>query len=136
MQLPGVRADIFLWATRLFKTRSLAAQACRAGGVTIDQHAIKASRNLRLGETLRVRGAELTRTVKIKALLEMRVGAALVSEYLEDLTPSAEYLRVEEDRRLQKLQGIQRAKGAGRPTKRDRRAMEDLLQRGDGLPEE
>jgi ribosome-associated heat shock protein Hsp15 len=131
MELQSIRADIFLWATRLFKTRSLAAQACRGGGISIDQHAIKPSRTLRVGEVLRVKGADLTRTVRIKALLEMRVGAALVSEYLEDLTPAAEYLRVEEDRRLQRLQVIQRPKGAGRPTKRDRRVMDDILQHGD-----
>ena len=135
MNLPGVRADIFLWATRLFKTRSLAAQACRGGLVSLDQHALKPSRCLRGGEVIKVRSGDLTRTIKIKAILGMRVGAASVGEYLEDLTPAAEYFRVEEDQRLQKLQIVQRPKGAGRPTKRDRRAMDELLENGD-LPKD
>ena len=101
----------------------------------MDQHALKPSRCLRGGEVIKVRSGDLTRTIKIKAILGMRVGAASVGEYLEDLTPAAEYFRVEEDQRLQKLQMVQRPKGAGRPTKRDRRAMDELLENGD-LPKD
>src|SRR5687768_279017 len=120
-----VRLDKWLWAVRLYKTRSLATAACRAGHVKIKGEAVKPSRSVRVSEVINVRTGELNRTVKVAGLIERRVGAKLVEQYIEDQTPAAEYLRVAEDR-LQP-RAPQRARGAGRPTKKERRQLENLL---------
>ena len=120
-----VRLDKWLWAVRLYKTRSLATAACRAGHVKINGESVKPSRSVHLSEVITVRTGELNRTVKVVGLLEQRVGAKLVERYLEDQTPAAEYLRVAQDR-LQP-RAPQRTKGSGRPTKKERRQLEDLI---------
>jgi ribosome-associated heat shock protein Hsp15 len=120
----AVRIDKWLWAARLFKTRSLAAAACRGGHVTLGGNPVKPSREVRAGEVIVVKGGEVTRTVKVTGASEKRVGPKLVGQLMEDLTPAAEYLRA-----LQRKDGpqiFQRPKGAGRPTKKERRAMEKL----------
>lgn len=120
-----VRIDKWLWAVRLFKTRSLATTACRAGHVKIKGENVKPSRTVHLSEVITARTGDITRTVKVIGLLQNRVGPKLVEKYLEDLTPAAEYLRAAEDRRLP--QAPQRPKGAGRPTKKERRQLEELF---------
>jgi ribosome-associated heat shock protein Hsp15 len=120
-----VRLDKWLWAVRLYKTRSLATAACRAGHVRIKGEAVKPSRSVRISEVISARTGELNRTVKVVGLIEQRVGAKLVARYFEDQTPAAEYLRVAEDR-LQP-RAPQRPKGTGRPTKKERRQLENLL---------
>jgi ribosome-associated heat shock protein Hsp15 len=120
-----VRIDKWLWAVRIFKTRSLATTACRAGHVKMNGENLKPSHTVKVGQIFAVRTAELTRTLKVTALLDKRVGAKLVSDYMEDLTPAAEYLRAAEDRTLP--QAPRRAKGAGRPTKKERRQLESLF---------
>ena len=120
-----VRLDKWLWAVRLYKTRSMATAACRAGHVKINGENVKPSRNVHLSEVITARTGELNRTVKVLGFVEQRVGPKLVPQFVEDLTPAAEYLRVAQDR-LQ-LRAPQRAKGAGRPTKKERRQLEDLL---------
>ncbi len=118
--LPPVRMDKFLWAIRLYKTRSLAADACKNGRVTIAGTPAKASREVHLGEIIIAKTGEITRTVKVLAPLHTRVGAALVSTHVEDLTPASEY----EKPKLPNFKPIfVRPKGAGRPTKKDRREM-------------
>src|SRR5688500_9208587 len=110
-----VRIDKWLWAVRLYKTRSIATAACRGGHVKIGGENVKPSHTVRLSEIISARTGDLTRTVKVIGLLEQRVSAKLVELYLEDQTPAAEYLRAAEDRLQPKAP--QRPKGAGRPTK-------------------
>src|SRR3954466_14297583 len=88
-----VRLDKWLWAVRLYKSRSLAIQACQGGHVKIAGHRIKPSRELRPGEVITALTGRVHRTVKVLALLEQRVGAPRVPEFLEDLTPPEEYAR-------------------------------------------
>ena len=105
---------------RLFKTRTLAARACDAGHVRVNGQTVKPSRALRPGDVVNALLGEITRTVKVLAVLERRVGAKAVAEYLEDLTPRCEYEKPREKRFAPT--GL-RDKGAGRPTKRDRRVL-------------
>ena len=93
----SVRIDKWLWAVRLYKSRSLAAQACHAGHVKIGGNNVKPSRDVRPGEGITVFAGRVLRTVKVLALLDQRVGAKLVSEFLEDLTPPEEYARAREE---------------------------------------
>ena len=120
-----VRIDKWLWAVRLYKTRSLAAEACKAGHVTIAGQAVKPSRDVHVGEVINARTAEILRTVKVIGLIDRRVGPKIAGNYAEDQTPAEEYLRV--IRRKEEAAAVpQRAKGSGRPTKKDRRQMEAL----------
>jgi ribosome-associated heat shock protein Hsp15 len=118
-----VRIDKWLWAVRLFKTRTLAAAACRDGQVTIAGLAVKASRDVKLNDIIQAKTGDITRTVKVLKFLEKRVGAPLVKDFAEDLTPASEY----EKQREPKFQPpFFRPKGAGRPTKKDRRDMDKM----------
>ena len=120
-----VRIDKWLWAVRLYKTRSVATAACRAGHVKMKGENVKPSHSVRVGQIFSVRAGEINRTVKVIGLIEKRVGAKLVEKFAEDLTPAAEYLRAAEDR--QQPQAPRRPKGSGRPTKKDRRDLENLF---------
>lgn len=118
-----VRIDKWLWAARLFKTRSMAIAACNAGHVKVGDQRAKPARPIRQGDIISVRFEEITRTVKVVGLLDRRVGAAVLKDYLEDLTPASEYQKQKE----QHLAAVfHRPKGAGRPTKRDRRVLEQM----------
>jgi ribosome-associated heat shock protein Hsp15 len=119
-----VRIDKWLWAVRLYKTRTVAAEACKAGHVKVGGQPIKPSRDIRLGETIEAKTGEITRTVRVLGLVEQRIGAKLVSQYLEDLTPASEYekLRLPSFRPL-----FWRPKGSGRPSKKQRRDWESLF---------
>ena len=119
----SVRIDKWLWAVRLYKTRTIAAEACNGGKVRIQDQPIKPSRLVRVGEIVIAVTGEITRTVKVTGLVDKRVGAKLVSNYLEDLTPQSEY---EKPRDPNFAPFVFRPKGAGRPTKRDRRKLDDL----------
>ena len=116
--LESVRIDKWLWAVRLYKSRSLAAQACHAGHVKIGANSVKPSRDVRTGEQLSVLAGRVLRTVKVLALLDRRVGAKLVSQFLEDLTPPEEYARAREEA------SVRFPTGFGRPTKKQRRQLE------------
>jgi ribosome-associated heat shock protein Hsp15 len=118
------RLDKYLWAIRLYKTRSLAIEAIRGGHVTLNHQHPKPAHEVKVGEVYQVRQDLITRTFKVVAPLERRVGAKLVAKYAEDLTPASEYLKLMQAREQTPLK---RAPGAGRPTKRDRRAIEKLL---------
>ncbi len=126
MQSPveSVRIDKWLWAVRLFKSRSLATDACATGKVQLNGQPAKASRTVKSGDIIQVLVGEIRRTVKAIAPLEKRVSAKLVSQFLEDLTPPAEYLRAKE-KFFQPF--AFRPKGSGRPTKKERRSIEGLL---------
>jgi ribosome-associated heat shock protein Hsp15 len=121
----SVRMDKWLWAARVFKTRSLAAAACHHGHVTVAALPVKASRDVRVNDVIVIKQEEITRTFKVLQLLRQRVGAALVKNYAQDLTPESEYQKKREPR-LQPL--FFRPKGSGRPTKKERRAINGILE--------
>jgi ribosome-associated heat shock protein Hsp15 len=125
MDASSVRIDKWLWAVRLFRTRTLAAEACRSGHVTIADQKVKPSREVRVDEEIVARTGEIVRTVRVIALLHHRVGAPKVSEYAEDRTPASEYLKGREHKLAEPM--VYRPKGAGRPTKKDRRALEKFF---------
>ena len=118
------RIDKWLWATRIYKTRSLATAACRAGKVKIGGVNAKPSRSVFQGDLVTARKDGLLRTVKVVGILEKRVGAKLVQDYLEDLTPQEEYDAAKERRRHPVSR---QAAGGGRPTKRRRRMMDKIF---------
>ena len=122
MQTPeSVRIDKWLWAVRLYKSRSLAIEACNAGHVKIGGNKVKPSRDVHAGERISVLAGRVLRTVKVLAPLDRRVGAKLVSQFLEDLTPPEEYARAREDA------GVRFPTGFGRPTKKQRRQLEKFF---------
>lgn len=117
---PGVRADRWLWAVRLYKTRSQASAACDAGHVRINGHPCKPARTVRPGDILNALAGDVHRTVKVLDVLENRIGPKLVSRYLEDQTRAAEY----EKQKLNQMAPVgRRGKGTGRPTKKERRLL-------------
>ena len=119
----SVRIDKWLWAVRLYKSRSLAIQACQAGHIKIAGQRVKPSRTVHPGEVITAVTGRIHRTVKVLAPLEQRVGAGLVKEFLEDLTPPEEYARA----RAEALQSPpQYPRGFGRPTKKQRRQIEAM----------
>ena len=120
----AVRIDKWLWAVRLFKTRALATDACRGGHVDIAGAPVKAARAVRVGEIIVTRAHGLTRTTRVLGVIGQRVGAAQVKQFAEDLTPASEY----EKQRERNFSPVPlRPKGAGRPTKKERRDLEALL---------
>lgn len=119
-----MRADVYLWAVRLFKTRATAAEALRSGHVSIGGTEIKASRDVKLGEVLVLRFTGYTRSFEILGLPRTRVGAALVHNLMREVTPPEE---VEKRELLELSRKLQRNQGLGRPTKRDRRDLEDWI---------
>lgn len=119
----GNRIDKWLWSVRLFKTRSLATDACKGNKITIEGTPLKPSREVHPGDVIVIHGLEVTKTVEVKALLNNRVGAALVPQYLIDLTPEEEYNKL---KIMKELNHEYRERGIGRPTKRERRMIELL----------
>ena len=119
----GVRIDKWLWSVRIFKTRNQATLACKSGKVKIADHAVKPSREVRVGEIITVSLESLKKSLKVLALVEHRLGAKLVTEYMEDLTPEEEYQKL---KRARETDFEFRERGIGRPTKRERREIEFL----------
>ncbi len=115
------RLDKWLWAVRIFRTRSLATDACRAGSVTVNELPAKPGRDVHAGETVVVKLGLVTRTLRVLGVPRSRVGAKLVAEFCTDLTPPEEFAKARESKVLHVLE---REKGSGRPTKRDRRSMD------------
>ena len=120
----NVRLDKWLWAVRLYQTRSLACQACRQGRVTLLGQPLKPAREVRINDVISARTGGITRTFRVLALLDRRVGASADAEFAEDLTPASEYAKRDEPRVVPLFA---RPKGMGRPTKSERRLMERLL---------
>lgn len=123
--IPAARVDKWLWAVRIFRTRTAAATACNGGKVKVNGVTAKPSRSVRAGDVVEANNGTLTRTVKVGALPASRVGAALVSRHLEDLTPASEYEAARE--RSAAPPGGVRPAGSGRPTKRDRRILQSFF---------
>lgn len=120
-----VRIDKWLWAVRIFKTRTIACDACKLGRVTIGGQKVKPSRNIKVGEIIEVRKPPITYSFKVLALSENRMGAKLVPGFMENVTPKEQLDLLE----MNRISGfIDRAKGLGRPTKKDRRDMDDFTQ--------
>ncbi len=124
MSEPALRIDKWLWAVRLHKTRTLASEACRAGHVEIQGQRVKPARDVRVGEVITARVGVITKTVKVIALTDRRVGAKLVKDYLEDQTPAEEYAKLKE---LDRQSPVVQIQGWGRPTKKNRRTIDRLL---------
>ncbi len=118
------RLDKWLWAVRVFKTRSLAIDACRAGSVTVNDLPAKPARDVRPGERVAVKQGLMLRTFQVVAVPRSRVGPKLVGTFCTDLTPPAEFEKAREQRVQQVLA---REKGSGRPTKRDRRLLDQIF---------
>jgi len=121
--MEGIRIDKWLWAVRIFKTRSLAAAACKGGKVKMDGQNVKASREVKVGEEISISMTSFMKTVRVKALLKNRVSAKLVADYMLDLTPKEEY---DKQKMKHELNMEYRDRGEGRPTKKERRIIERL----------
>ena len=123
--MDSVRIDKYLWAIRVFKTRTEATEACKGSKVTVDGNDVKPSREVKAGEVIQVRKGSVFYKYKVLAPLEKRVGAKDVPRFAENLTPQSE---------LDKLHApvetffIRRDRGAGRPTKKERREMDTLYE--------
>jgi len=118
------RLDKWLWAVRIFKTRSLACAACRAGSVAVNDLPAKPARDVRPGETIKVQLGLVQRTLKVVDVPRSRVGAKLGAHFCNDLTPPEEFAK---GRQLPVQQLLAREKGSGRPTKRDRRLLDTIF---------
>ncbi len=118
-----VRIDKWLWAMRVFKTRTIATDACKKGRVTLgDEPGIiaKPSRTIKVGDVINVKKPPVTYSFRVKALTENRLGAKLVPEYLENITPQSQYDLLD----MVRISGfVDRRKGLGRPTKREGREL-------------
>ncbi len=113
-----VRLDKWLWAVRIFKTRSLASDACRGGKIKINGENAKPSREIKAGEIIEVQLTGIKKTLEVLQPAKNRVAAKLVNELVKDLTPPEEYERLEF---MHQMKTEQRDRGTGRPTKKDRR---------------
>lgn len=122
----NLRIDKWLWAVRIYKTRNLATEACKKDKVIVDGIAVKPSRNVKVNEVIFVKKNPVIYKFRVKALLGKRVGAKLVSEYLEDLTPESELYKLE---MIRDAHTGYRRKGLGRPTKRERRIIDRFTDR-------
>lgn len=119
------RIDKWLWAARIFKTRSIAADACKNGRVTIGGVNVKPSHMVKTGETVSVRKPPVTYSFRILKTIEQRVGAKLLPEIYENVTTPDQYELLE----MNRISGfVNRARGTGRPTKKDRRAMDAFVE--------
>ena len=122
MNNPSARLDKWLWAARIFKTRTLAAAACKRGQVTVAGAQRKPSYMVRVGDVIDVRKPPVTYSFRILQAIEHRVGAKLIPEILENVTAPEQYELLE----MNRISGfVGRARGTGRPTKKERRALDD-----------
>lgn len=120
-----VRIDKWLWAVRLFKTRSIAIDACKKGRITIKGITVKPSRMIKVGDVIEVRRPPVTYSFEVLALTERRMGAKLVFEFMKNVTPQSELDILE----LSRASGyLGRARGTGRPTKKDRRELDQFAE--------
>ncbi len=118
------RIDKWLWAARIFKTRSIAADACKNGRVTINNVNVKPSHMVKAGETVSVKKPPITYSFRILKPIEQRVGAKLIPEIYENVTDPKQYELLE----MSRISGfVDRARGTGRPTKKERRALDAFI---------
>jgi len=118
-----IRIDKWMWATRIFKTRTIALEACKKNRILVNDMPAKPSRMVRAGDIVQVRKPPVTYSFKVLDITSNRVGAKLVPQYLENITPPEQYEILE----LQKISGfVDRARGTGRPTKKERRELDEF----------
>lgn len=122
--MPEARIDKWMWAARIFKTRTIAAEACKKGKVSINGAQAKPARTVKPGDVIQVRKPPVTYSFKVLQAIEKRVGAKLVPEIMENVTTPDQYELLE----MSRISGfINRAKGTGRPTKKDRRDLDEFF---------
>ena len=122
--MPEARIDKWMWAARIFKTRTIAAEACKKGRVSINGAQAKPARMVKPGDVVQVRKPPVTYSFKVLQAIEKRVGAKLVPEIMENVTPREQYELLE----MSRISGfVNRAKGTGRPTKKDRRDLDEFF---------
>lgn len=119
----SVRIDKWLWAVRVYKTRNQAADACRAGKVKMDGIAVKPSRDVKPGDVIEISMAPIKKTLEVIEPIKNRVGAKLVPEFANDLTPQSEYDKL---KLINEMNFEHRDRGTGRPTKKQRRLIDYL----------
>lgn len=118
------RVDKWLWAARIYKTRSLAADACKNGRITVNGTNVKPSHMVKVGETVSVRKSPVTYSFRILQAIEQRVGAKLLPQVYENVTPPDQYELLE----MARISGfVDRARGTGRPTKKERRSLDAFI---------
>jgi ribosome-associated heat shock protein Hsp15 len=116
------RIDKYLWAIRVYKTRALATEECKKGRVTINDMSVKPSRSVKAGEVIRVRKMPVVYAYRVIEPIQKRVGAKLVAQFAEDITPQEELDKL----KMQDDFFYKRERGAGRPTKKERRDLDRL----------
>lgn len=123
------RIDKWLWAVRIYKTRSIAAEACKKGHISIGGRTAKPAHNIRVGDIVNVKKAPITYSFRVLKCAENRVGAKLVPELMENITPQEQYEILE----ISKISGfIDRQRGTGRPTKKERRDLDFFVEESYG----
>ena len=119
------RIDKWLWAVRIYKTRSIAAEACKKGHISIGDRTAKPAHNIRIGDIVNVKKAPITYSFRVLKCAENRVGAKLVPELMENITSQEQYEILE----MSKISGfIDRQRGTGRPTKKERRDLDFFVE--------
>lgn len=119
------RIDKWLWAVRIYKTRSIAAEACKKGHISIGDRTAKPAHNVHVGDIVNVKKTPVTYSFKVLQCAEHRVGAKLVPELMENVTPQEQYELLE----MSRMSGfVGRARGTGRPTKKERRDLDMFVE--------
>lgn len=122
--MPEARIDKWMWAVRIYKTRTIAAEACKKGRVSINGAQAKPARTVKPGDVIQVKKSPITYSFKVLQAIEKRVGAKLVPEVMENVTTPDQYELLE----MSKISGfVDRARGTGRPTKKDRRDLDEFF---------
>ena len=119
----SVRIDKYLWAVRVFKTRTLATEACRKGKVSVEEMPAKPSRMVTTGDVIEVKKLPVVYSYRVLDPIEKRVGAKIVDNFVENITPEEEMHKLE----MKDDFFVKRERGAGRPTKKERRLLDDLM---------
>ncbi len=120
-----MRVDKFIWSVRLAKTRTIATDACNGGKIKLNQSNCKAAKEVKTGDTIELKRGIISRRFKILALPNGRLGAKLIENYIQDITPETEILKLE---KLKYVSVVTRDPGTGRPTKKERREIDDFLE--------
>lgn len=125
MDIKEARIDKWLWAARIFKTRTIASDACKNGRISVGGVIVKPSRMVKEGDVIGVRKPPVTYSFRVIKPIEMRVGAKLLPDIYENITPSDQYELLE----MTRISGfVDRARGTGRPTKKERRSLDAFLE--------
>ncbi|WP_407678087.1 RNA-binding S4 domain-containing protein [Candidatus Seribacter sulfatis] len=124
-----VRLDRFLWASRFYKTRSLSTDACKRNWISVNDLTAKPSKEVRIGDIIKIKKSSHYRSIKIIVLLNKRVGASKVEDYIEDITSPEEIEKEREHNQNRKLFNLSTSH-KGRPSKKQRRDLEEFLYHG------